>query len=27
MMSGLIGNPDDEELSVRYNQWQNEKFY
>ena len=27
MMSGLIGNPDDEELSVKYNKWQKEKFY
>lgn len=27
MSSGLIGNPDDAELSVRYNRWQGEKFY
>ena len=27
MMSGLIGNPDDAELSLRYNRWEGEKFY
>ena len=27
MMSGLIGNPDDAELSTRYNRWEGEKFY
>ena len=27
MSSGLIGNPDDAELSLRYNRWEGEKFY
>ena len=27
MMSGLIGNPDDAEISTIYNRWEGEKFY
>lgn len=27
MMSGLIGNPDDAQMSSRYNRWEGEKFY